>query len=155
MVETIMDRRCDELKHDIVDSEGEAMKRLRSDLETKAVSINLTSSTLLEDKMTQSFEKLTNQLTTSNAEVVKCISDLSTIMGRLSSKVDVNEEIVKEELCKKRKRTSMESERDAVSDVVTTVGGTFDERSHQHEEDLVKKEPLSVLNTIKRLCRRG
>ena len=110
--------------------------------------------TTLEDKMSQAFETLTNQFTISNAEVAKGISDLSKRVGHLSTKVDANEEIMKK-LCKrtkrKRKRTSMQFERCAVSEVTTV--GAFDEGSRQHEGDLIEKEPLSALNTFKRFCR--
>ena len=153
MVETIIDQRCDRLKCDMIDSQSEAMKKLTSDLEAKIEQSINHRSALLEDKISQSFETLTNQLTISNGEVAKCISHLSTRVGHLSSQVDANEEIMKQ-LCKKRKRTSMECEGDAVSDV-TTVGGIFDDRSHQHKGDLIEKEPFKALNVFKRFCKRG
>jgi ankyrin repeat protein len=60
-VETIIDRRCEELRNDMIASNWEEMNR--------------------------SFKELTSQITLSNAEVAKCVSNLSTIVGHLSSKV--------------------------------------------------------------------
>ena len=56
-----------------------------SDLEAKVQSITNhdRSSTLLEDKISQSFETLTDQLTISNAEVANCISHLFTRVTRM------------------------------------------------------------------------
>ena len=91
-VETIIDRRCEELESKvdtIIDRRCEEMK--------------------------QSFEALTSQLTLSNAEVVMCVSNLSTIVGHLSSKVskieghlDSNEDGQCEELCDTSARNQQE-----------------------------------------------
>ena len=70
----------------------------------------------LEDKMSQSFETLSNQLTNSNAAVAKCISDLSTRMGHLRSKVlDANEEKVNQIFLERKVITSKEGEPDVAA----------------------------------------
>ena len=111
MVETnILDQRCDKRKFDMIDSqEAKEIKKLRSDLNANAESRNHRS-TLFEDKISQSFEILTNKLAISNSEVaVKCISKLSAMMGHLSSKVDAIEEKVNQ-LCRRRNEEMTTSE---------------------------------------------
>ena len=79
-VESIINRRCEEL-HDMIASKQEEMnqtvQKLTSDFE--ALRNELTSAAN-QDKI------VTNQLASSNAEVVKCISNISTIVMNLSLK---------------------------------------------------------------------
>ena len=83
--------------------------------------------TTLEDKIDQSFETLTTQMTTSNAEVAKCISNLSTMVGHLSSKVDANEDLVKQLFDERKQRTIMEGEGDVVPDGGSTCASAVDD----------------------------
>jgi ankyrin repeat protein len=65
------------------DEMNQTFEKLSNDLESKV-------ETIIDrqcNEMKQSFEELTSQLTLSNAEIVKCVSNLSAIVGHLSSKV--------------------------------------------------------------------
>ena len=65
----------------------------------------------------------------------------------------MNQEKVKQKLCNKRERTSMDLEGEAVSDGITA--DALDERSYQQDGvDCLEKESLNAFNAIKRFCRR-
>jgi hypothetical protein len=98
-VESIIDRRCEELRRDVMNLEC----KVETIIDRRCKEMN------------QSFEALTRQLTMSNAEVVKCVSNLSTIVGHLSSKVshiegrlDSKEDGQCAELCDTSARTQQE-----------------------------------------------
>ena len=142
MVTTIIDERCDAMKRDIIESQEE-MKKLTSGLEVK---------------VSQSIES-TNQLIISNAAVAKCISDLSTMMRHLSSKVDANEEKVNQLfLNRKEEMTSAEGESDiAVSSSNGAIGAAasaFDDKmshqdkNHQGGDSAIEKKSFSTLKNI-------
>ena len=108
------------------------------------------------DKMDEAFENITNQLTIIIAKVDKCTTNLSTIMGHLVSKEAANEE-KGSQLCKKRKRSSEEHEKEAVSDGTRTavVDAVDDESNHQNGGGSLEKESSSALNAFKTFCRRS
>ena len=153
MVTTIIDERCDRLKRDMIESQEEMKKLTSNDLEAKVEQSINHRSTLLEDKMSLSFETLTNQLIISNAAVAKCISDLSTMMRHLSSKVDANEEKVNQLLLKRKEEmtTSNGESYDDVSTNCTPLCAFGDEMSHQEDNgggDSIEKESLNSLKSI-------
>ena len=128
-----------------------------SRLEAKVENLVSDRISLLEDKISQSFETLTNQLTISNTEVSKCISDLSTMMGHLSSKVDANEEKVNQLFLKRKEMTNKEGERDDAASTNGTGSSTaaiaiVDEMRQQEDngggDSAIEKESLSALKHI-------
>ena len=142
-VSTIIGRQCDELKRDIIVTYDEKMKVLTRNLEAKIEVMN-NRNTLLEDKMSQSFEKLSNQLSISNSEDTKCISDLSSLVGHLNSKFDLTDTKVNR-IFQERKMTSKDVDNAAA--ILNRNVGTFDDGRSQDED--YEKELLSVLKPIK------
>ena len=92
-IESIIDHRCEGLRS------GDMIASQREDRKKKTSMTDLDESSRIEsiidrqceelrigqDKTNQSLEKLASQLTTSNAAVTKCLSDLSTIVSMTSS----------------------------------------------------------------------
>ena len=101
-VEAIIDRRFEKLMIDIKAGNQEneevmnqTVKTLTSDFESSNIeelrSDMNASNQENKQMMSQSLESLMSQLTSSNTEVTKCVSNLSTIVEHLSSKVSAIE----------------------------------------------------------------
>ena len=141
----------------------EAVKKSSSDLEIKVESIinhrceeQCDRNSSNQDKMNQSLDKLTSQLSISNAESAKCFSNLATMMGQLSSKIssmegrlDSNEEAMKRVLQSPTSDHLIDSNENARADADAGTSGTDSERQKDVEDcEKEEEDSLSVLFNI-------
>ena len=148
-----INHRCEMLVSDKISFLDDKIKFLEDKMGTSKAFDDMTNQLTISiakvDKMDKAFERMTKKLTIIMAKVDEYTSNLSTIEGHLISIEAAND-------CKKRKRTSMAGEREAVSDgSPAPVDALEDERSHQDGGGCLEKESLKALNAFKRFCGRS
>jgi hypothetical protein len=164
-VEAIIDRRFEELlRRDMTSSSKQqesqelmqqTVKTLTSNFESNIEELRndiLKAGTNQENKqmMSQSsFETLMSQLTTSNAEVTKCVSNLSTIVEHLSSKVSAieghQETTMKEQMKRSLQQTLTSKDHSTVSNL---SGADTLNVERKKDVECFEEDSLSVLKSI-------